>query len=136
QPANHLAFRLAHAILVPDAMPRAALARFGARNGKVLTYQGLKEELYLGDFEPDPGVLAQLEIERKEGTVVVVVRTPPSRALYHQFDNRVFAEILAALGDQEQVRVVALARHAEQRAEIEALGFENVVVPGSAIDSR
>jgi uncharacterized protein len=136
QPANHLAFRLAGTILVPDVMPREAIARHGARNGKVRPYPGLKEELYLGDFEPDGEVLRRVQVERGEDTVVVVVRTPPSRALYHRFDNPLFPGVLEALGRQPGVRAVALARHPEQRAAIGALGIENVRVPESAVDSR
>jgi predicted glycosyltransferase len=136
QPANHLAFRLAHAILVPDAMPRDALTHFGVRNGKARAYPGLKEELYLGDFQPDTHVLERLEIEHRQGRVVVLVRTPPSRALYHRLDNPLFPAVLTALGRQDQVRIVALARHPEQRAELEALHLENVVVPDHAVDSR
>jgi predicted glycosyltransferase len=136
QPANHLAFRLAHTILVPEVMPREAIARYGAGNGKVRAYPGLKEELYLGDFEPDEGVLRQIRVDRGDETVVVVVRTPPSRALYHRFENPLFPTLLETLGRQPRVRAVALARHPEQRAEIAALRLENVVVPETAIDSR
>jgi predicted glycosyltransferase len=136
QPANHLAFRLAGTILVPDVMPRDAIARHGARNGKVRAYPGLKEELYLGDFEPDGDVVRRVQVERGDETVLVVVRTPPSRALYHRFDNPLFPGVLEALGRQPGVRAVALARHPEQRAAIGALGFENVTVPDSAVDSR
>ncbi len=59
QPANHLAFRLAKRILLPQALPRSAVARQGATRSKVVTYPGLKEELYVGNFQPDPGVLDQ-----------------------------------------------------------------------------
>src|SRR6476620_8373075 len=60
QPANHLAFRLAHSLLVPEVMPREMIARYGARDGKVCPYPGLKEEIYLGDFEPDERILERL----------------------------------------------------------------------------
>lgn len=136
QPANHIAFRLADAILVPEVMPRDAIERYGVKSGKVRAYPGLKEELYLGDFEPDGQVLRRVHIERGDETVVVVVRTPPSRALYHRFENPLFPGVLETLGRQPCVRAVALARHPEQRAAIGALGFENVILPQSAVDSR
>ena len=50
QPANHLSFRLAERVIVPEAFPEAALRRFGARPGKVVRYPGFKEELYLAAF--------------------------------------------------------------------------------------
>ena len=48
--------RLARAVVVPDAIPLERLERYGAR-GKVRAYEGLKEEYYLADFEPDSAVL-------------------------------------------------------------------------------
>ena len=42
QPANHIAFRLANAVIVPDFFPDAALARFGARSRKISRYSGFK----------------------------------------------------------------------------------------------
>jgi predicted glycosyltransferase len=135
QPANHLAFRLAQSLLVPEVMPRKAIARYGARDGKVRPYPGLKEEIYLGDFEPDEGVLERLGIDPGDNPVVVV-RTPPSRALYHRFENPLFQAVLEALGRQQQVRAVALVRHPEQREAITALELENVITPERAVDSR
>ena len=46
--------RLARAVVVPDAIPPERLERYGAR-GKLRPYEGLKEEYYLADFEPDAG---------------------------------------------------------------------------------
>src|SRR6266404_9221934 len=53
QPANHLAFRLASRIIVPRAFPEAALSRFGANPAKVRRYNGIKEDVYLADFQKD-----------------------------------------------------------------------------------
>ena len=136
QPANHVAFRLARTILVPEAFPESALRAKGARPGKVRRYPGLKEELYLGEFEPDPHVLEKLGIERESGNVVVIVRSPPSRALYHRFGNPLFEQLIEQLGRRDNARVVALVRHSDQAHAIEALGLTNVVVPQAAVDSR
>src|SRR6266480_2382573 len=54
QPANHLAFRLAHTVLLPAALAGAGIERKGATPRKTRFYGGLKEEIYLGDFQPDP----------------------------------------------------------------------------------
>jgi predicted glycosyltransferase len=134
QPANHLAFRLADRILVPAAMPPDVIARYGASGDKVGVYPGFKEEAYLGDFVPDTGILRRLGIGASEQPVVVL-RTPPTRALYHRFANVLFPEILQALGRQ-RVHTVALVRHAEQRTAIEAMCRGNITVPDAAVDSR
>jgi predicted glycosyltransferase len=136
QPSNHLAFRLAQVILMPEAIPPTAVRRQGANARKLRRYQGLKEELYLGNFDPDPEILGQLGIQRERDTAVVVLRTPPSRAIYHQHDNPLFDRVLETLGALPHVRCVVLVRHPEQRSSIARLGLENVIVPDRAIDTR
>jgi predicted glycosyltransferase len=136
QPANHLAFRLAQTILVPQAIPVSAIRAKGAREAKVHRYPGLKEEIYLGEFEPNPGIVEELGIERGRDTVVVVLRTPPARAIYHRFQNPLFEQVLDRLSAQVNARVVALARHPEQVHALEERRFDNFLIPRSAVDSR
>jgi predicted glycosyltransferase len=135
QPANHVAFRLADRILLPAALPAEAVRRQGASPRKVERYDGLKEELYIGDFEPDPSILERLGVER-DGTVVVVMRGPPSRAIYHRFENPVFTSLLDAMANQEDVRCVVLARHPEQREAFARLAGPTFLVPARALDAR
>ena len=61
QPANHLAFRLATRVLVPEMIEVDAIRRQGAKPAKVVQYPGLKEELYIGDFQAGPRDSAQGE---------------------------------------------------------------------------
>lgn len=136
QPANHLAFRLAHTVIVPAALGEAGVRRQGATAGKLRLYEGLKEEIYLGDFQPDRGVLAALGIERGPDTVIVVARTPPSGALYHRSDNPLFVEALRAVSRVPQARCVVLARRPEQRDAISRLALPRVVVPERTVDAR
>jgi predicted glycosyltransferase len=136
QPANHLAFRLAGTVLLPEPLRDTQVARQGATEGKTTWYPGLKEELYLGDFEPDPGVLEGLGIPRAPDTRLVVARTPPDRAIYHRFGNSLFGEALQTLGARENAHCVVLTRDPEQREAIEALGLPRCVVPRSSLDSR
>jgi uncharacterized protein len=135
QPANHLAFRLAHVILMPEALRGSGVHRQGASDRRTRFYPGFKEEIYLGDFEPDLGVLASIGVERGDRPLVVA-RTPPSRAAYHQFGNPLFGEAIEALGNDSSAQTVVLVRHPEQRQAIEALGLNNLTVPDHAIDSR
>jgi len=86
QPANHLAFRLASRIIVPRAFPEAALTRIGARPAKVRRDNGIKEDVYLADFQNDrqfDNHLNKLGITGKD--ILVTVRPPASEALYHRF---------------------------------------------------
>jgi predicted glycosyltransferase len=135
QPANHLAFRLATTVVIPEALPSRALRLQGAAARKLVRYPGLKEELYIGDFKPDPAILTKLGLATRP-KILVVVRTPPSRAVYHSSENPLFDDALRMICSQEDVFCVALTRHPEQIDAIEALGLGNCLVPRAAIDSR
>jgi predicted glycosyltransferase len=136
QPLNHLAFRLADRVLLPEALRAVRMRRKGATPEKTWFYPGLKEEIYLGDFEPERQVLERVGIDPSPDTVLVVVRTPPSRAIYHRFDNPLFVEVLRAVAQQPEARLVVLPRHPEQRRSIAALGLPGLRVPERAVDSR
>ncbi|MGH2964496.1 MAG: DUF354 domain-containing protein [Solirubrobacterales bacterium] len=136
QPANHLAFRLAHTVLLPEALAASRVRRQGATARKLRLYAGLKEEIYLGDFEPDREVLAAAGVERGPDDVVVVARTPPSGALYHRSDNPLFVEALRKVSSASRAQCVVLARRPDQREAISALSLPNVVLPERALDSR
>jgi len=119
--------RLAAAIVVPETIPPSRLHRYGAR-GKLRRYPGLKEEYYLADFEPDPGVLGELGLDRERP--IAVVRTPPDVSLYHRFENPLFAGALERL---REAQTVVLPRTPEQRAALRGRGF---VVPERAVDAQ
>jgi predicted glycosyltransferase len=138
QPANHLAFRLASRVVVPAAFPEEALRRFGARASKVRRYEGIKEDVYLADFAPDPGFAARLRerfgVDLMRDTLVVV-RTPALEALYHRFENELFAELLGRLLSRESVKVVLLARTEAQRESFAArFSSPNLLAPREALD--
>ncbi|MBN1529724.1 MAG: DUF354 domain-containing protein [Thermoleophilaceae bacterium] len=121
--------RLARAVVVPETIPPERLYRYGAR-GKIRPYEGLKEEYYLADFEPDESVLRELSLDRDRP--LVIVRTPPDVSLYHRFENPLFAQVLDRLA-AEGPQVVVLPRTPEQRREVAGRGF---VVPERAVDAQ
>jgi predicted glycosyltransferase len=120
--------RLCRAVVVPKAIPEERLYRYGAR-GKVRPYEGLKEEYYLADFEPDDAVLGELGLDRAEP--IVVVRTPPEVSLYHRFENDLFRGVLERLRGHQ---AVVLPRTQAQREELGRAG--GFIVPERAIDAQ
>jgi predicted glycosyltransferase len=119
--------RLAQTVVVPDVIPPERLARYGA-TGKLAPYAGLKEEYYLADFEPDPGVLGELGLD--VAAPIAVIRTPPAVSLYHRFENDVLGGVLDRLRGSQ---TVVLPRTPQQRAELRDSGF---IVPEQAIDAQ
>ncbi len=130
QPANHLSFRLAHRVLVPEVFPESKLRSFGARPQKVRRYEGFKEELYLGDFVPSTDTLHGLALN--PSNIIVVFRPPPTGSLYHRGRNDRFDRIVSDCAKQGNVQAVLLARTAEQRPHYEEI--PHLTVPKTAVD--
>jgi uncharacterized protein len=138
QPANHLAFRLASRVIVPEAFPEDALRRFGAKPEKVRRYSGIKEDVYLSDFEQDPRfaplLFEKFGVDTARDTLVVV-RPPASEALYHRFENELFGELLKRLLARAGVKVLLMARTGAQREELESrFRADNLFAPREALD--
>ncbi|MGH3016182.1 MAG: DUF354 domain-containing protein, partial [Gaiellaceae bacterium] len=121
-------------VLVPEAIPLERLERYGARPPKLRRYPGLKEEYYLADFEPDPGVLERLGLD--PARVIVVVRTPSDFATYHRRTSPLFPALLQRLGRSEEAQTVVLPRTAGHREEIRRLGLPGLVVPERTVDAQ
>ena len=135
QPANHLAFRMASRIIVPRAFPEAALVRFGAAPGKVRRYDGIKEDVYLAEFQTDPEFQKQLRtLGINASDVLVIVRPPASEALYHRFENELFDQLLERLLGTPAVKVVLLPRNSSQRDTYSARAGGNLIVPLNPLD--
>jgi predicted glycosyltransferase len=127
--------RLANRVLAPEAIPAERMARLGARPPKLVPYPGLKEEYYLSDFEPDPGVLEQLGLDAER--ILCLVRTAPAYALYlGGSENPILPRVLKRLSENEDAQTIVLPRTAEQGAAIGELGLPRVVIPERAVDGR
>ncbi|NPB03356.1 MAG: DUF354 domain-containing protein [Thermotogae bacterium] len=124
QPANHLAFRLAHRVFVPEWFPDEALRRFGASSSKVIKYRGLKEEVYLSGFRPDRSFLNILGDFKRP---LVVARPPSTSALYGKGYGE-FWEILEVLKSKNyDLRV--LQRNPGDVVYIKRLGIKSLPKP-------
>jgi predicted glycosyltransferase len=130
QPANHLSFRFARRVVVPATFPESSLRRFGASPGKVVRYEGFKEDLYLGDVAPDPSVLLSLGLDPDR--VTAAMRPPPEGALYHGHGNPRFDAILEHVLS-EGGQVVLLPRTADQATRYRR---PDVAIPERPVDGK
>jgi predicted glycosyltransferase len=131
---HQLGCRAATKVVVPAAIPPERLVRYGARPPKLLQYPGLKEEYYLSDFEPDPGVLDAWQID--PARVLVVLRPPPDVSLYHRHSNPLFPLTLQHLGQRDDVHALVLPRTEAQRDYVRSLDLPSVIVPEQAVDAQ
>jgi predicted glycosyltransferase len=131
---HQLGMRAATRVVVPESIPPDRLERYGVRPPKLQRYPGLKEEYYLADFEPDPGVLERVGVDRDR--VLVVLRPPPDVSQYHRHSNPLFPRTLDYLGAHGEVQAVVLPRTDEQREFVRGLGLPSMIVPDRAVDAQ
>jgi uncharacterized protein len=131
---HQLGCRSATKVAVPDTIPPERLARYGATPPKLVQYEGLKEEYYLADFEPDTAVLDQFALE--PARILVVLRPPPDVSLYHRHSNPLFPQTLDFVGSRDDVHAIVLPRTEEQRDFVRGLDLPSVIVPREAVDAQ
>ena len=131
---HQLGCRAATRVVVPETIPPERLRRYGVQPPKLVQYEGLKEEYYLADFEPDRSLLERFRIEPSR--VLVVLRPPPDVSLYHRHSNPLFPMTLDHLGRLEDVHSFVLPRTEEQRDYVGTLDLPSVILPDAAVDAQ
>jgi len=132
QPANHLSFRLARKILVPELFPDRALKKYGASKKKIYKYSGLKEEVYITGYVPEPSFMERLGINPAK--IIVTMRPPATMALYHGFENPFFDELLDHLARKEDVFVIIVPRSEGQKKSLLEKGLKNLFMPEQVVN--
>jgi uncharacterized protein len=125
---HRINFRLADKVMLPDVIPTQALRALGLDLRRYRPYPGIKEQVSLADFEPDPTVMATLGLD--PARPIAVLRPPATMSLYHRFENPFFAQVLEHL--VERAQVVLLPRTPAQASEFAER--PGVVVPTRPVD--
>lgn len=121
--------------IVPDAIPVDSLY---AKREFVRQYSGIKEDVYAGEFKPEPGLLTQLGISSTD--LIVTVRPPANEAHYHNPESEaLFIAFMKRITNTSGARTVLLPRNKRQEADIRK-GFPEwfedgkTIVPPFAVD--
>lgn len=136
-PANHLSFRLATKVIVPKSFPDEFLRKFGASEKKVKRFEGIKEDVYLADFEPDKNFQNELKkIGISPENILIVVRPHAPEALYHrQFSNEILDKALERFASNENVKIILLPRKKYQGNELRRKHKNaNIIIPEKVLD--
>lgn len=131
-PGMKIICRVARKILVPSVFSKENLYRFGAREDQIESYSGMKENVYLSDFTPDPTFLEKAKIPKEK--ILVTMRPASEVSAYHPFENPLFERALHYIAQKDNTHIILLSRNTEQRQKYEALGFSNVHFPAEALD--
>jgi predicted glycosyltransferase len=97
-------------LMSPEIIPVRESLRKAHR---VLQYPGIKEDVYVPTFKPDPSIKSRLGLD--ERNIVVVVRPPATEAHYHNpKSDELFASTIEFLGHTPDVQVIVLPRNHRQ----------------------
>ncbi len=111
-------------ILTPEVIPSTNMKR-----ARTLQYPGLKEDVYIPQFEPDASILERLGVP--DNVVLVTLRPPATEAHYHNPESEgLFSAVMDLCAGVGDVRVVLLPRNSRQAAELKH-NWQNLVIPGS-----
>lgn len=109
-----------------------------ANKKHILKYPGIKEDVYVPRFNPDPNILTKFGFDEKD--VIVLVRPPATEAHYHRPESdELFEAVLNFLGKKPQVKMILLPRNERQAADVRskwATLFANgqILIPNSVLD--
>ena len=132
QPYNHVVCRVAKRLIVPEVFNKESLSRYGGTREKIVAYSGIKEQVYLAEFEPDPDFRKKLGIHGEN--IVATMRPPSTVSAYHRFSNTVFNETLKYVSSHEDTVVILLPRGTEQHRVYASLKLPNVIIPNEVVD--
>ena len=132
-----------HGSPVPLLRPRwgivpEALSRSFPKHERLRTYRGIKEDVYVPDFKPDPTLLEELGLNPSQ--IIVTIRPPADEAHYHRPESdQLLMELMSRVCRTDGIQAVMLPRNRRQEAafrEHHPEWFENrkTVIPPRAVD--
>ncbi len=103
-------------MMVPEVVPKDAMDH---DIDHVVTYRGIKEDVYAPTFKPDPSIIGRLGLDA--AGIAVAVRPPASEAHYHtEQSDELFSATMDFLGAASNVKTIVLPRNARQGAAVRA----------------
>lgn len=121
--------------MVPAVIPDDALCCDASH---VRKYPGIKEDVYVWKFQPDPAILDQLGLKASE--LIITVRPPATEAHYHNPESeQLFIAFMERACRTPNTRIVLLPRNRKQAEFIREnwpqwFAQSRTVIPGAALD--
>jgi uncharacterized protein len=121
-------------LMVPSVLSENQM---GYRSG-VITYPGLKEDVYLSTFQPDRSLRKRLGIAAED--VLIMVRPPASEAHYHNAEgDKLFTEVINRFARNRGMKILLLPRNKRQEAELHSawaghIASGNLLIPDHVED--
>jgi predicted glycosyltransferase len=104
---------------------------------RILSYEGIKEDVYAPEFKPDPMIVSQLNLN---GDILVTVRPPANEAHYHNPESdALFIEFMERVCATSGVKAILLPRNKLQETQIKQnwpqwFADSKVIIPKHAVN--
>jgi uncharacterized protein len=121
--------------IVPEVIPDSAIH---ARIPTTRRYPGIKEDVYVPSFTPQPGILEELGVGENE--LVITVRPPATEAHYHaHLSDVLFDKAVELVARANNARMIMLPRNSRQGEDLRCKWpdfFSNgkIIVPTRVMD--
>lgn len=100
--------------IVPEVLYKEI---YKQRGNELLSYPGIKEDVYIPDFEPESSIIKKLNL--KNDQVIVTIRPAATMAHYHNpKSDELFEAIIKFLTDKNNCRIIILPRTKDQAKKI------------------
>jgi hypothetical protein len=122
-------------IMMPEIIAGDAIKHDKRR---LLKYPGIKEDVYVPSFKPDPQIKDVLGLG--ENDLVVTIRPPATEAHYHNPEaETLFSEVVNLMSTVENARMIILPRNDAQKASIKEswqglYSTRKIVIPEQVVD--
>jgi len=122
-------------VMAPEAIPQGVTYTLRERS---LRYPGIKEDVYVASFQPDPSLRRGLGLSDDE--LVVTVRPPASEAHYHNpIADTLLRAVVTFVMEKKDARIILLPRTRNQNVLLreewrDLITAGRVIVPDHALD--
>jgi predicted glycosyltransferase len=122
-------------VMMPEVISNGAV-KFDS--DRILKYHGIKEDVYVPFFRPDPAIKTDLGLRDEE--ILVTIRPPATEAHYHNPESEgLFSAAVNRLGKMEETRMVIVPRDNAQGEWIRSLwrewcGSGRIIIPKHVVD--
>lgn len=123
-------------MVFPNLISKEKLKEF---KSVVKTYPGIKEDIYVPNFKPDPNIKKDLAIS--DNKINVVLRPPAYEAHYHNHESDLmFNKTIELLTTFENVQTIILPRDEKQKLHIlenykKSFESEKLKIPNTVVDA-
>lgn len=122
-------------VMVPNVIPTTAVKM---PKGKVTQYPGIKEDVYVVSYTPNPSIIDELKIDKSK--IIVTIRPPATEAHYFcEASEVLFEASMTHLLKMEDTQLVLLPRNKNQEAFVrttwpDALPTGKIIIPEHAVN--